>query len=215
MGIMKRRFTVDASKKIQASPVDFSLVDAFKGNDPEEIRSVLKANEKSLLEYYNTKVSEVADSVNADIKQILNSYIDRNYFDDFLELISSSADTTPVASEILEHIYYDTISDPDYVMIEMNAGLEEFDATSVTSALWMDDVLSTLWSDLHISFPIAEYFIDELIYTLTEKEFVNQISVDDAVSICEELIYEFTTTVEHKFSTILEKATIEYLKNNR
>ena len=148
--VMKRRFTVDASKKIQASPVDFSLFDAFKGNDPEEIRSVLEANEQSLLEYYNTKVSEVADSVNADIKHILNSYIDRNYFDDFLDLISSSADTTPVASEILEHIYYDTISDPDYVMVGMNTGLKKFDETSVTSVLWMDDDLSTLFLWLKI-----------------------------------------------------------------
>ena len=62
---------------------------------------------------------------------------------------------------------------------------------------------------------MAENFIAELIYTLTEKEFVNQITVDDVVSICEELIYEFTTIADQKFSTILEKATIEYLKNNR
>ena len=211
---MKRRFTVDASKKIQASPVDFSLFDAFKGNDPEEIKSVLEANEDSLSEYYNTKISEVIGSVNADIKQILNSYIDRNYFDDFLNLVSKSADTKPLASKVLEHIYYDTISDPNYVMVEMNPGIK-IDLMEITSSLWMDDALDDLWEHLPVSFPFAEDFIPALIYMLTQKEFVNQITPDDAVSICEELIYEFTSVVEQKFSTILEKATIEYLKNNR
>lgn len=213
---MKRRFTVDASKKIQASPVDFSLFDAFKGNDPEEIRSVLEANEDSLLEYYNTKASEVADSVNADIKQILNSYIDRNYFDDFLTLISESADTTPIASEVLEHIYYDTDSSLDYVMVGLNGGIMNgCDEPSSTFSLWMDDALDVIWDDLHVLSPVDVDFVAGLICMLTQKEFVNQITVDDAVSVCEELIYEFITIVDQKFSTILEKATIEYLKNNR
>ena len=212
---MKRKFTINAAKRIQASPVDFNKFDDLK-NKPQKIEQVLEANREALEDYFMVKGTATVDSINSDLRKIMDEYVGIEGLEDFLGCITNaglSEERPPVASQVLEHIYFDVLSDEDYVMMELNPGLpEKIIGPSVASGMFMDDVIEELWKNLAVFFAEPTEFIDAMIEMFTDKIFVRQITPENVVDMCQKLIYEYFTVIEDKFSAIFEKATSEFLE---
>jgi hypothetical protein len=211
---MKRKFRVDASKKIQAGPVDFSLFDIPQGNNPEEIEQILEDNRDALETYFETKAIETANSINSDLRTILDKYVGSDNFEYFIDnclVPAGVSEDQATKSQVFDTIYYDTIGDSDYIMLELNPGLPDADLAYFTFSLFMDDTYDAMWNTLSVTFADPVDFVDELISTFTSDEFVNKITPENVVDMCEQLIYDYCTFADAKFSTIFEKATTEYL----
>ena len=220
---MKRRFRIDASQKIQASPVDFGMFDAIKNsNNPEEIKAVLEANKESLETYYIAKAQGMCDDINSDIRKILDNYVGRDNFDAFLDRVDSCEVPKPQKSEVLDHLYYDTDSDDCRIFVMFNPGIDvsevgeddEFSYPDVTFCYFADDELDFLWDNLEVSCP-DETFVSFLIALMQMPDFITQVSADDVVDTCQRLIYEFVQVADTTYSGILEKATTDFLKSQR
>jgi hypothetical protein len=228
---MSRRFRIDASQKIQASPVDFGRFEGMSRTTKEQIAGVLEEHRTSLEEYFQVKVGGIVKQLNADIRNIINNYVD---IDDpyevsaFLYILCGKQAgiwDTSKDSSVLDNLKYIVESDPSYIWVQIhydNSVIDEADheddlfyAPSISCAIFLDyDNEDETIEHLDITKCNSDGFIEALSMALTLKPYIGQVTPGTVVNIAESIIYEFAEFVDEEFSRILESATEQFLEGN-
>ena len=213
---MKRRFTVDASQKVQAAPVNFDNLDKFKKSSSESIQELILKHESELTKYADARFSSVVEQINSDIEKIFNNYIeDDTNSEEFLwNSLTSERWNAREDSSVLEGLTY-IIGSTD------NNIFSDFAVDWHDQRYWIEtpDIAFVIWleedhvSDIRLVSVEGSYFITNGLYELFgDKYFAEQVMPEDVVSVCEQIIYEYADFVDREFSKILEQIVTEYLQ---
>ena len=224
---MKRHFRIDASKKIQASPVDFDRFAGRSKTDKEQIASILSEHRDNLIDYFDIKVGGVVKQLNADIDKIKSTYItSADYMEQFLNILCGELigiwDTSE-NSMVLQNLKYEVESDSSYIFSQIKYDSSVIDAddhgddlfygpsTACVCFLDFDDINDAL-EHLDICQCNSDGFVDSLSLALTLKPYIQQVTLGTVVDVAEKIIYEFAEFVDEQFSRIFESAIEQFLE---
>jgi hypothetical protein len=213
---VKRHFTVDANRKIQAAPVDFDKLDAIKHITLQEAESIFDEHRDELIEYADAKFSEVTNQINSDIKRIFNDYIEKS--GDSLEFFKNILTDTDwdrrEQSEVLDGLTYYVLSSGDIVTDLNVSGDVDIETPDVAFPMWLDDS-EVLVEDMQLEECDGQRFIEdgiELIFCGEESAYRGQVTKDTLVDVCQQIIYEYADFVDRAISKVLEEAVEMYFK---
>ena len=233
---MRRKFRVDASKKIQASPVDFDVLDIELPPDPANIRQILESHKEEISAYSLAKFNTLQDQINNDIHQIMDKYVPQGKEDAFIDCMQDccSNDYCVTENAFLDGLYYDFNPDIDVQWFSLfpyskynSSELEDY-REEVEGDCYL---MGMMYPDAQEYYPDLEHmpkffapsglqgnaddFTGWVIHILCEPHFVAQVSEDDVLDVCSKLIYGFVEFMDDTCSKHLEKVTRKFIKEYR
>ena len=213
---MKRRFTVDANKKIQAGPVDFDRLDDIRPLTAPEATNIFIAHREELIAYADAKFAEVTNQINSDIKRIFNDYIEKSgdSLEFFKDILTDTEWDRSEHSEVLDGLTYFVLSTGDIITNLSVSGDVDIETPDVAFPMWLDDSEVSI-EDMQLEECDGQRFIEdgiELIFCGEEPAYRAQVTKDTLVDVCQQIIYEYADFVDRAISKVLEEAVERYFK---
>lgn len=213
---MRRHFRVDASKKIQAAPVDFGVLDSMQPLMHDVALDMFEQHREELIAYADAKFEEVANQINSDIREIYTKYLDSQdvLIEKFLEILATMDEDKRVSSNILNGLRYFIHADDGDIVTEIFPTEEdiEIEGPDVGFAIWGNDV--EVDAPLEILQCEGSRFIEdglEIIFcSAAVDSYRRQVTADTLISTCQQLIYEYAEFVDSQVSAILEEAVMKF-----
>ena len=215
---MRRQFRVDASKKIQAAPVDFGVLDSMQPLMHDAALDMFEQHREELIAYADAKFEEVANQINSDIREIFSRYLHDNVtdIDTFLDIFYGFGYDVSIHSTILNRLNYNAYNDDGDIITEIFPLVDdiEIETPDVGFVLWIDSYEGD--GPLEIRHCGGSRFVEaglEIIFCSAANDFYRkQVTADTLISTCQQIIYEYAEFVDTQLSKILEEAIMKYFE---
>ena len=231
---MARRFRIDASQKIQASPIDFDMLrEEYNAMvTTAKVETEIANNKQEIISYANSKFKELSQQINSDIDKVISEWVDLDYVNEFFKVVAdvsreNSGTSWNGKSSVLEGLEYSAEGDDDYTWYSIESkdygDLDEFYDSCEVNLLWCSlhtyeyDEYDPEHPDENIRFftPVAyggnsAQFVDLLTHILCMPKYMAQLSQDNIVDVCERIVNEFTKFIDASCSDLLERALKKY-----
>ena len=214
-----RKFRIDASQKIQASPVDFGNLQNFRDSSPADIKAEIDKHKADLAAYLDAKMGAVCNQLNADIQKIIQEYVytvgsdNIAQLDKFLSCFDYNLNIT-VDSNILSGFEYRAMATSEILWIapELSERSQADFMDNFCCSIDYDGGFINDAKDLYFWWSESDTFITIWAYTLIHrKDLLEQLTVDTVVDIFEQLIYEFAEFADTQASKFLEDAVQKFI----
>ena len=206
-----RRFRVDASKKVYASPIDFELMEGMDNSSrnkitAEKVCAVLDQHKEELINYIDTKITtDVVDRLNEDIAKLRSKYPGCGRYIDKSKLPHYYNPST------VEGLHFGTDDEGDIYLTPSSGSLEEDFCERVSHD----------WSDAYVYFNVETNetevwgvdpsdVYEAWKYLFSQPEIYQKLELDSLVSTFENLVYSFAEVIDEVVSEAITNAMKKY-----